>query len=747
MAVSEKQLDALEVAIAHLDTLYEQGDDCILDKGTPSWIYQEFGVDEGKLVPDPRYDAMRRFLRTNRPDSKVFKTATASKVASGVQKVKHDPPLTSIEKASHEDVATKEAMLFKWMADRFAQATAEVKKAKVFDLDEKELPGVEPKLVDGQWKLQPTGKKVKHPARKFNGQVVTYPRGYFSMSYKLDGVALALYYEDGKLVRAGLRPRDGVNGEDVTAQVAYVAGVPQTLPIPVTCSIRGEVICKKSDFEKVQADLAAAGDKLRANPRNHAAGAIRLFKEPQKVKDMRLTFMAYAIVGLDNSVQYYKSEIERAIWCNTKLKVPFVRTTEFDFYVLQAMEDLAPHLDYEVDGVVISVDAIDAQENCGRHGDPITGNPRGKVAWKFAEEVATPVVESIEWNTGRTGVIKPVANFDVVRLAGTDVRRATLHNLGFMIRDRIDVGTKIKVLKAGKIIPKVVGVVSDQCAGQPDYPNACPSCGQPTKVKHTPARGKSEEMWELLCENKQCSARQLNSFTHFLKKLGVLGLGDSTVGMLMEAGVLKTRADYYRLDMEKCEEAGLSERESLLVLAGIRMVHDPAHKDDDDLKKLVAQPVKCAVPAWKFFASLGIPSAGESAGKALVDHFHGFDGIRTATVDELEAIEDVGGKTAEVIAQYMEDHSDEIDDLLQFFTLELPKTGKLSGKTFCLSGSFAEGKKHWQAAIEEEGGKCVGSVSKKLDYLVAGDGSGAKSERADELGVPIIDAKKLKAML
>jgi DNA ligase (NAD+) len=526
-----------------------------------------------------------------------------------------------------------------------------------------------------------------------------------------------------------------------------VNDIPQQLPLPLTVRITGELICKKSDFAKVQAWKKKEGEKEFANERAATVGGIRQFKEPEKTKHHRLSFCGHGIEGHNNPP--YKTEIERAIWCNKTLKVPFVRTMPFDFYVLGVMEAHAPHLDYEVDGVVVSVNDLESQEQCGRHGDPKTGNPKGKVAWKFAEESAVPPILTIEWNTGRTGVVKPVANFDAVRLAGTDVRRATLHNLGFMKRHRIDVGTCVRVLKAGKIIPKVVGVEKNPCSGEPFYPKTCPTCGEKTTVRHTPAKGKQEEKWELMCENESCGARQLNSYTHYLQKLGVLGLGDATVTMLLDKGVLKSRADYYKLDMKACQDAGFSERESLLMLGGIWMISDPAHQDDDDLLRKIelARKGKVVVPAWKFFQALGIPTAGEAAGKALVDHFGTFDAVRAASKDDLEAVGEIGAKTADIVYEYLKDHSDEITALLEHVELELPKQGKLSGKVFCLSGSFDEGKSHWQTQIENLGGKCVGNVSKKCHYLVAGPGSGSKSDKANELGVPIIDVKGLQKLL
>jgi DNA ligase (NAD+) len=708
----------LEEAISILDTLYEEGQDCIL----PNELAAILGFDLGVPVPDLKYDALRRELAKIAPDSCVFAMPTASKVAVA-KKVKHDPPMTSISKAGHENRAEQEQMLFKWLNDCLPSHNL-----PVFDLDEKEVSG------------------RKELARRYNGKIVTYPRDYFYQSYKLDGVALALYYENGNLVRAGLRPRDGINGEDVTEQVKYVSGIKQSLGEPVTCSIRGEIICRLSDFEEVQKELAALGEALRANPRNHAAGGIRQFKEPKKVEMMRLSFVAHSIEGLANPT--YKTEIERAKYCSKILGIPYVQIRSFNFYELQDMENNAKNLDYEVDGIVVGVNNLDEQEQLGRSGDPKTGNPKGKIAWKFSEQSADAEIKAIEWNTGRTGSVKPVAIFDSVRLAGTNVGRATLHNLGFIFRNKIDVGTTIKVIKAGKIIPKVIGVVSGQAAIQ-SYPEKCPSCGGKTNISHTPASGSQEEMFELLCNNKGCPAQNVSSLCHYLATLGVLGLGESRVTALALGGAVKTFSDFYKLDVEKCKACGLSERQSLLALASIYMIASPDKFEDDELVEVIkkVRASKITVPLWKLFAAFGIESAGKSCGKALVDHFGSFEMIRKASINALSEVGDVGEKTACLVHDYLYENAKEIDMLLEFIEPELPRVGKLTGRKFVLTGGFPEGKRHWEQAIEEQGGKCSGSVSSSTDYVVEGEDAGSKVDKAKKLGIPLISLDQLKKML
>lgn len=708
--------DDLERIITHLDTLYDAGEDCL-------------HPDTGILVSDGEYDVFRRELAKLRPNSNIFSLISASKYDGIAKKVKHHPPLTSISKASHEDREVQEEQLFKWLAD----CSSDGKAHKLHTLQD----------------------------REYNGQKVHYPANFFYQTYKLDGVAVGLYYEKGQLVSAGLRPRKDIYGEDVTENVKYVDGIPSQLKLPLTCSIRGELICKLSDFEKVQKELAEAKEDLRANPRNHAAGAIRQFKDPTKTKLMRLTFVGYAIEGLDNPP--YTTEIERAKWCNKELGVPFVQAREFNFYDLAKMEANVPNLDYEVDGVVIGVNCIEDQEQLGRHGDTAIGNPRGKIAWKFAEERAHPVLHWISWETGRTGAIKPVAQFLLpVQLAGTSVKRATLHNLGFIYRNRIgftpiskteSLGTTLTVLKAGKIIPKVVGTngneVNYKNIDEVPYPRCCPSCGQKTTIKHTPAKGSSEEMFELYCFNDSCPAQNINGLQHFLTTIGVLGLGESRVTALVEGGAVKNPSDFFALDLQKAMDCNLSERQALLVIAGVHLISAPDKYDDDKLKKEIekAKKKKKVIPLWRIFASLGIESAGKSAGKALTDHFGSFDKIRKASVAELEAVQDVGGKTAKIIHQFLLEKKDEIDELLKYIEPELPKVGPLSGVVFCLTGGFPEGKAALEKAIEEKGGKVSSSVSSKVKYVVVGTDAGSKAAKADELGIEKLDVVALKKML
>ncbi|MEC9093039.1 MAG: NAD-dependent DNA ligase LigA [Planctomycetota bacterium] len=698
--IDVSRADDLERIISHLDTLYERGEECT-------------HPDTGITVTDGEYDGLRRELKSFRPKSFLFDTATASTHYSEVRKIVHDPPMTSIEKASHEDVERQEEQLFKWLIDATKESPPTVRNSPMTRLGNK----------------------------SYRGEEFEFAQDYFYQAYKLDGVALGIYYEDGQLVGAGLRPRDGVNGEDVTEQVRYVEGIPSTLKRNETCSLRGELVCRLSDFEQVQQELEAAGENLRANPRNHAAGGIRQFKEPEKTRMMRLSFIAYTIEGLSNPP--YRTEIERAEWCRQELGIPYCETQIFDFESLQEMEANIPSLDFEVDGVIIGVNDLEDQEQLGRHGDPVTGNPRGKIAWKFREEEATPIVKAIQWQTGRTGKIVAVAIFDAVRLAGTNVSRATLHNAGFMQRNEITIGSMISVRKAGKIIPKVTAVIAGK--GQPEIPETCPSCGYPTSLD----QGGTEEMWELYCKNRECPAQNISTLCHYLSTFGVLGLGESRVRQLVEGGAVRSPADFYRLNLERAESSGLTRRQSLLAIGGIQMIPSPEKLGDDELESQIeiAKQVRKPIPLWQLLASFGIDAAGKSAGKALADHFGSLQAIRDASIEDLEAVEDVGSKTAETIRDYLAAKTGDIDALLEYVEPQVPQAGKLTGKIFCFSGGFVEGKRHWEQAVEKLGGKCSGSVSKKTDYLVAGSGSGSKSVKAEKLEIPILTLEELQDLL
>jgi len=679
------EADTLERVIMYLDTLYEEGEDCI-------------HPDSGEAVADSKYDDYKDKLKRLRPDSKIFESVIASKVKTDAEVVQHDPPMTSISKINGDD-EEKEKMLHRWLQD------------------------LVPKDCGS---------------------------GYFVMGYKHDGVACALYYEDGKLVRAALRPRDGINGESIIDNVKFVEGVPVELPKKVTCSIRGELECPISVFNALNGSDAVGGRQF-ANPRNYTAGSIRQFKDVRKTRARKLKFTAYAIENLDNPP--YKTEIEREKWCAKTLGMSFVPLRLFSKPRLAEMEEKSGDLDFEVDGIVISVNDLESQEQLGRHGDQTTGNPKGKIAWKFKDEIARVIVRNIRWQAGRTGKLTPVLEFDGVQLEGTTVTQCTAHNAGVVMQHEIQAGVEIELKKSGKIIPKFERVVSKKDSDKSfglDVPY-CPSC-KVVNVRVRESGLEEDGNWtcEFVCENPDCSAKHIGSLVHYLTTIGVKGLAESVTTKLVEEGLVTDRASFYKLSVCLLVESGIPKRTAVLTIARIRMVKNPEKiKDDLKIMSLIADATKgrISIPVEIFISALGIVGAGKGTARAISSHFSGdFDRIRNASEEEFVAVEDVGEKTAGLLVDFFDANADEINDLLIYVKLNKPKTGKLSGKTFVFTGSFPGGKIPHMKSVADLGGKVGTSVSKKTDYVIVGSDAGAKEKKAEELGIPKISLEELKVM-
>lgn len=695
--IRRMDLTLLEDLVIRLATLYDQGLACV-----------DFDGDD---ITDPHYDSLVRILKERHPESQAFAKGTnsPSQYDPSGDLVTHSPPMTSIDKADG-DLATKKKKHVGWVTDCADELN--------YDL---------------------TKYDARHPL--------------FVQTYKHDGVAIRIYYEKGKLVRAGLRPRLGVKGIDVTKNVLHVKGVPATLPLPLTLAIGGELECLLDDFFVVNKVLKAAGEKERENPRNHTYGGINQKTDPTKTRDARISFVGYNITGFDDADKYYKTEMERAKWVNTALKIPFVRVmphhVERDpaglikddcYQQLEEMEKNVPNLQYEVDGVVLKVNNLEDQEQLGHVGGDPTKEPNGALAWKFEEEHAVAKVKEIEYSASRTGRVPPVAIFEQpVRLAGTWVSRATLNNIGWMHRMQVGAGTEVKVIKAGKIIPKVIDVIAGQVADSP-WPLYCPACNHGLKK----VAGNPPNV-DLICHNPGCPAKHISGIVFYLRTIEAKGLGEAAVEQILQTGKVRELADLYALTEADLTKVGFSDREAVLALATVHMVKP--QKDNDKLRAAVQKAPKPQVQAWQFFAALGVPGAGKTAGKALIEHFGTFDKIVGADKDDLLAVPGIGDTTAEAIHDYMRANGDKVRRLAARIDLQYPKVGKLSGQTFCLSGSFDEGKIHWKNEIEDRGGKVTDSVSRTTSYLVAGPGSGSKSDKAKEYNVPILDVDGLKKLL
>lgn len=705
-ATLDPEVLELESIIETLDTLYEAGDDCIHPV-------------TGALVSDKEYDQLRKRLEELHPQSYIFKEVTASKLSAQSKKVHHNPPMVSISKAIGPLQERTDAL-----KDFIAKVQAEL--------------------------------GYKDDEEKFLVQ-----------AYKRDGVAVALYYENGVLVRAGLRPRNGTDGEDVTENVKHVEGIATELWehdkdgkrvrfLPVTCSIRGELECKKSVFRKVVEDWKDPKFDLDVepkNPRNYTAGSIRQFSNSAITKERRLSFTGYSIFNWSSkdkafNTPPFKTEIERAKYSNAVLRIPYVQVRPFRWQDLKVLEDLQSQLDYEVDGVVISVNNLEDAEQMGTHGGTATGNPKAKIAWKFAEESAVVEIEDIIWTPGRSGKLTPVLTFKGVKLDGTTVSQCTGHSLGFLDGSskaslgEINKWTEVRIVKSGKIIPKVIEIVKK---GYSKFspPTKCPSCGGKLEVRQG-GDGK-----DLVCNAEYCGVRAVAKLVHYLSTLGVKGISDSIVTRLLDEKLVQYPDELYSVSANKLQGIGFSKRQALLIEARIWMHPDPAHATDEELaaylKKMEKEPIR--VPAWQFFAALGIPGAGKSAGQALINHFGTFDAITTATLDQLKEVEGLGDTSAQAIVEYFAEHKDMVKYLLKSIEPQGKKMGKLSGKTFVFTGGFDGGKAAWEKKVQDQGASVSGSVSKNTDYVVVGTDAGSKEEKAKQLGIKMLTPAQLEKML
>ena len=672
------RIEELEYIISTLDNLYYvESSECV-------------NPINGEIVSDNEYDGLRKELFNLNPNSKIFKTITAETKEEKGNKIKHSPPMTSINKCNGTEEEKKQ-ILEKWFFDC---SLGKIKKVPDFSNE-------------------------------------------FSMSYKHDGIALSCNYKDGLLINAGLRSKSGKDGIDVTEKVEHIQGVPKKLPIPISCTIRGEIETPISVFKEVSKVL---GDKAKTNPRSHTSGSIFL-KDIEEIKIRGLSFTAYNILNIKSPP--YKTEVERSKWAKEKLKLNFVKVFPFSQKMINVMEENHKKLDFMVDGIVISVNDLAKQEELGNTGDKDSGNPKGKIAYKFKDEIKIAKIKDIIWQTGRTGNITPVLIFDGIQLEGTTVSKCTAHNWGIIKNNKIGIGSEVEIIKSGKIIPKLKKVISAK--GEVNRPQKCKECeGELKEVQN-------KDALSIICDNILCPAQKIKRFNHYLSVVGVKGISESTLYKLDNAGLINELSDLYRLMTNTLINKGFPTRTSALIVARIKMMPNPEDiKDTNELSKsanIYSYP-KIKIPLEILIASFGIDGAGKEVGRILTEKYSTFEIIRNLTKEELEKIDGIGPITSSSINKYFEKNKEEINSLLTHVEPIIEeKTGKLKGKTFVLSGSLEDGKKKWEKIIKDNGGSVKSSINKNLDFLVAGEGSGLKSEKAKKLGIKIIYAKDVLKMV
>ena len=556
----------------------------------------------------------------------------------------------------------------------------------------------------------------------------------FSCELKYDGTAISLTYENDRLVRAVTRG-DGERGDDVTENVRTIGSVPLTLQQPSgmqSFEVRGEIFMTYPTFDRLNAEREAAGEQLFANPRNAAAGTLKL-QQSRIVAERNLQFMAYQVEGRDLPFASHSQSIAKlrecgfptssaALICNSK--------EEIDAYI-ERWDKERTDIAEPIDGVVIKVDSYAVRRALGRTSKA----PKWAVAYKFKAEQALTCLREVTYQVGRTGAITPVANLDPVHLAGTTVKRATLHNADQIEALDLRVGDMVYVEKGGEIIPKVTGVELSQRPADSEplqYITHCPECGT--------ALVRYEGEAKHYCPNQShCRPQILGRIEHFIRRkaMNIETLGGETVELLYENGLIKNIADLYDLRAEQLAVLPrLGEKSAANIIQSIRQ--------------------STSVPFHRVLFALGIRFVGETTAKYLAEHFRSMDAIMVAEREQLIEAEEVGEKIADAIVEYFADEENRhIIERLREAGVKFEAEQKqnvseaLTGKTFVISGTFADhSRDELKALIEAHGGKNLAAVSSNTTYLLAGDKIGpAKLQKATKLGVEIISEPEFMAMI
>ncbi|HMC31667.1 MAG TPA: NAD-dependent DNA ligase LigA [Candidatus Angelobacter sp.] len=555
--------------------------------------------------------------------------------------------------------------------------------------------------------------------------------------FKLDGMSLALTYEDGRLLR-GVTRGDGSVGEDVTSNVRTMRSVPLSVSaaalkksgVPTTFEVRGEVIMSLKAFERMNEDRESQNLAKFANPRNAAAGTIRIL-EPNIVAERRLDFYAYFLLVKGKYYPEKHSEALSALQTlGFKVNPNHLVGKDID-EVLEFIakgERMRDKLGYEIDGIVVKVNSMRTQDRLGFTGKA----PRWAIAYKYAARSGVTQIEDIVPQVGRTGKLTPVAWLKPVPIGGTMVKRATLHNMDEIERLGVKIGDWVMVERGGDVIPKVVKVIEDKehPRGRKTFhmPERCPVCnGHVVRVE-----GEADHR----CVNANCPAKLRESILHFAARsvMNIEGMGESLVNQLADRGLVKNVADIYELDKEK-----------LLTLERI------GSKSAENLLAEIEQSRK--LPLERVIFGLGIRFVGERTAEFLAEHFGSMDELMRATVEELEEVNEVGPRIAQSIHEFFAEPSnrklvERLRKYLKFTGVKKQRGTALAGKTFVLTGTLPNySRDAAKKMIEDAGGKVTGSVSKKTDYVVAGADAGSKLDKARELGVAVIDEEEMEELV
>ena len=558
---------------------------------------------------------------------------------------------------------------------------------------------------------------------------------------KYDGLSIALWYENGTLVKA-LTRGDGVRGDNVLLNIRTIPTIPHHIDgLPARMELRGEVLLPWDRFEQLNREREAEEEPLFANPRNAASGTLKL-QDPKEVARRGLTCYLYYMLGEDLPGRTHYERLEQARrWgfpVSDAIRVCHSIDEVMDF--ISYWDQKRKELPVATDGIVLKVNSLQQQEELGYTAK----NPRWAIAYKFPAEKQLTTLRSISYQVGRTGVVTPVANLDPIRLSGTMVQRATLHNEDFIRQLNIREGDKVWVEKGGEIIPKIVGLAdrNDEMSATASlndgltyrFPTVCPECGSRL------VRVEGEAAWRCPNENG-CPPQRIGKVLHFVsrKAMNIDGLGEETITLLYEQGLVQNIADLYDLRKEDiARQERLGDKSAENILASLE-----ASKH---------------VPWERVLFALGIRMVGETTAKKIARRFRSIDTLQWATRDELNAIDDVGPQIAENVVAYFQDEGN-LKTLIRLRQagVQMASTeaepealsDKLKGKSIVISGVFRQhSRDEYKAMIEAHGGKNSSSISRKTAFVLAGENMGPeKRKKAEELGIELIDEQRFLEML
>lgn len=555
----------------------------------------------------------------------------------------------------------------------------------------------------------------------------------YTCELKYDGASISITYQDGKLLKAVTRG-DGFQGDDVTNNIKTIRSIPLQLKgnFPSKFDIRGEIILPLDGFEKMNQELIEIGEQPYSNPRNTASGSLKL-QDSAEVAKRPLDCLLYFITGTDLPFQTQYSGLEAAR--NWGFKVPnqskLAANLDEVFEFINYWDVHRHDLPYETDGVVIKVDDFNLQNELGYTAK----SPRWAIAYKFKSEQVVTKLNSISYQVGRTGAITPVANLEPVQLAGTIVKRASLHNADQIEKLDIRIGDTVFVEKGGEIIPKIIGVSHRGTQSEPTkYITHCPECNSELTRKEGEAQH--------YCPNYYgCPPQIIGRIQHYIsrKAMDIEGLGGETVALLYENGLVKDYSDLYELTVEQ-------------VIPLERMAQKSAENLVNGIQK------SKEVPFERVLFALGIRYVGETVAKKLAKHYKTISALSQASMMDLILVDEIGDRIAQSVIEFFENQDNtKIIERLQSFGVQFEivekfnpdATDLLIGKTFVVSGVFELfSRDDLKKSIEDNGGKVGSSISAKTDYVIAGDNMGpAKLEKANQLGIPIISEHDFVEMI